>query len=122
MARILLVDDQRDVAETVAAMLRAGGHVVVMGTPGIGIWVELEDVAIEAVVTDLNLPVANGRDIALWLRRHRPEVPVVGMSGRPDLLAEMARQGVFTVTMPKPFRRSQLLDGVNRALRRRAIG
>ena len=82
--RILVVDDDRDTAMTLAAILRDEGHQVQMVLRG--------DEALEvcrlfrpdAVIADLNLPGESGYAIARELReRHRELAPLlIAMSGK----------------------------------------
>ena len=51
---------------------------------------------VQLVVTDLNMPEVDGIAVARHARAHHPDVPILFISGRPDLL--VAGQP------PQPFR------------------
>jgi CheY-like chemotaxis protein len=112
MARILLVDDEPEVQETLGRMLEGGGHEVMLPTLE-QLEAALAAGAYDLVVTDLQMPGMDGRAVAGWLRAHRPEVPVmcvtgVSLDGRLD--PSMAR---FDVVLGKPLRAKVLLQAVD---------
>ena len=111
--RILVVDDDRDTAMTLAAILRDEGHQVQTVLRG--------DEALEvcrlfrpdAVITDINLPGESGYAIARELReRHRELAPLlVAMSGKWTKAADrMVGQAVgFDHYLLKPCDMKELL-------------
>ena len=56
--------------------------------------------------------------VALWVQRRRPHVPVIAVSGVVDIFREHERNAIFTALMPKPVRRAELLQQVERVLAR----
>jgi two-component system, chemotaxis family, chemotaxis protein CheY len=111
MARILLVDDEPEVQETLGRMLEAGGHEVELPTLD-QLQRALADGAYDLVVTDLQMPDMDGRAVASWVRAHRPGIPVmcvtgVALDGRFD--PSMAS---FDVVLGKPLRGKVLLQAV----------
>lgn len=62
------------------------------------------------LLTDIHLPGRHdGLAVARHFRRHHPAVPVVYMSGRPDVLESIADKGPQDRLLTKPFRPSQLV-------------
>lgn len=65
---ILVVDDDRDLADTFAEVLAADGHVVAVARDGASATALLRERPVDAVLLDLNLPDIRGYDLALALR------------------------------------------------------
>jgi DNA-binding response OmpR family regulator len=112
MARILLVDDEPDVQETLGRMLEAGGHAVDL-PPLDRVESSLARGAYDLVVTDLMMPGMDGRAVATWLRAHRPGTPVmcvtgVALDGHYD-----PSMGSFDMVLGKPLRAKVLLQAVD---------
>lgn len=66
------------------------------------------------VVTDVTMPGADGVDVALRARSRHPDVPVLFVSARPDLLS-LPRTLPYS-HLTKPFRTSDLLAKVRALL------
>jgi PAS domain S-box-containing protein len=79
--RILLVEDHVDTARTMAKVLAVDGHAVkVARTMADGLDL-LAGHAFDVVITDLGLPDGSGRDLIRHLKKNRPGLPVVALSG-----------------------------------------
>jgi CheY-like chemotaxis protein len=66
--RVLVVDDNADAAESIAAYLRLEGHVVKTATDGADALASIEVFAPQVVVLDIGLPGLSGYDVARQLR------------------------------------------------------
>jgi DNA-binding response OmpR family regulator len=122
MANLLLVDDDRDIADTLAEFLRDEGHLVrIADNGGEGLRV-LEDGYPDLVLLDVEMPVLDGPCMAhqMFLRDlGRERVPILFLSGVADLPRVAARVGT-PYYLPKPFSLDRLLHMLARALRERA--
>lgn len=109
MARILVVDDEVLVQMALAELLEDAGHSVLVGRADERLRDDLEAGAYDVVLTDLNMPVMNGWDVATWVKQNRPQVPVIAISGRwtGDLDEAWARP--FTAVLSKPVEEPKLL-------------
>ena len=118
-ARLLVVDDEPDIAELVRSMLEDAGYEVASADSGL-VALELLDTArFDAVVSDLRMPDMDGA--ALWraLRERHPALArrLVFVTG--DTLSPGARQFLDDTGcghLDKPFTRDDLLAQVRRAL------
>ena len=84
MARVLVIDDDRLMALTVFGALEDAGHTPVLArNDGTGriVFADLEHHEYDVVLTDLNMPVVSGWEVADWVGRHRPGIPVIAYSG-----------------------------------------
>ncbi len=74
--RVLVVEDDADVASTFAFLLRRAGHVVALARDGLAAVSEAPSFAPDVVLLDLRLPGLNGHAVAERLREmtweHRP--------------------------------------------------
>jgi chemosensory pili system protein ChpA (sensor histidine kinase/response regulator) len=93
--RFLLVDDSISVRKFVGQLLERSGYEVVTASNGVEALQQLENTAIHAVITDLEMPNGNGYELIENLRR-RPstrDLPIVILTTRSgDKHQELARR------------------------------
>jgi signal transduction histidine kinase len=109
---ILLVDDEPLVRVATAEMLREAGHAVVEATGGSDALSKLATLDLDIVVTDYKMPLMDGAELAGRIRSARPDLPVLivtGYTGSVQLAPNLPR-------LDKPFRRSDLLTAIGRAI------
>jgi DNA-binding response OmpR family regulator len=114
--KLLLVEDDRAIAESLVSGLQADGHAVAHVTTGSE---ALAATGYELVLLDLGLPDIDGRDICRQLRQRGP-VPIIMLTARGDefdrvLGLELGADDYVT----KPFSRRELSARI-RAVGRRA--
>ena len=103
--RILLVDDDELILETVPPMLHYLGHQVETASSGQEALRRLEaGLEAELVILDLNMPGLSGLETLARLRILRPELPVLVASGQQDA-AVLAHARAFPLVeiLGKPF-------------------
>jgi CheY-like chemotaxis protein len=69
-SRILLVDDNEDACDSMAALLRMGGHEVQTAYDGVAGVLEAERYKPDVVLLDLGMPNLNGYDACRHIRAH----------------------------------------------------
>ena len=81
--RVLVVDDDPLVLETIADMLRELGYRVRSETSGAAAQAAFEEdpQALDLVITDMTMPGIAGGALAAWLKDRRPDLPVIACSG-----------------------------------------
>jgi DNA-binding NtrC family response regulator len=84
MARVLVIDDDKLMALTVFGALQDAGHTPILARSDRIVFTDLERHSYDVVLTDLNMPAVSGWDVADWIGRHRPDIPVVAYSGALD--------------------------------------
>jgi CheY-like chemotaxis protein len=86
MLRVLIVDDCRDGADTLGALLRLWGHDVQVAYDGPAALRLAEDFRPEALLLDIGLPGMDGCSLARQLRDQPPfrEALVIAISGYTD--------------------------------------
>ena len=110
-ARILVVEDEPDVRLVVSEMLDQIGYAVTAVDNGTRAMEEVEaDSDIVLLLTDVVLPGGmSGQDVAAAMQESQPGLPVIYMSGYPDVEATRGRTFKPTdVLLPKPFTYTEL--------------
>ncbi|HTU02717.1 MAG TPA: GAF domain-containing protein, partial [Candidatus Sulfotelmatobacter sp.] len=113
--RVLLIDDDPMVRETIAGLLRAGGHIVTEAGGGAEGLRTLADGIPDIVITDLGMPELTGWDVARKIKAAHPKLPIILLTGwgeqaRDDSSAD-ARAQVDRI-LGKPVRLDDLLRAV----------
>jgi CheY-like chemotaxis protein len=109
--RILVVDDNRDTADTEALLLRAHGHQVEVAHDGPTALELAHQFRPHVFLLDLGLPGLNGYEVAVRLRKEGfANEPLIAISGygQPDD-RERCRQAGFDHHLVKPVENSALL-------------
>jgi len=126
MGRVLIVEDEEHVRKTVSLVLKQGGYEVLEATDGEQAIAAVQDhpneVPVHAIICDLGLPKVNGNDVIAFIRAKLPSVPVIVMTGHPDVqgAAFLFKQGVVDYLI-KPAQAQTLLDAVRRAIGEQAL-
>jgi CheY-like chemotaxis protein len=116
-ATILLVDDDPDVRNVLADVLRSAGHTVVEASGGSLALAALEAARPDLLLVDFAMPDMNGAELAREVRERRPRLPIVFASGFADTEAIERAMGPGATVLRKPFRAEQLFAAIGAALR-----
>lgn len=110
--RVLVVDDEEGIANSVAAIL-AQHHCEVRTAYDAKRAIRLaEEFRPEALVSDVSLPGMGGIDLAVFVRQKLPACKVLLISGLVESFGELERamrQGYVFNVLPKPLMPNQLL-------------
>ncbi|MDB6093205.1 MAG: hypothetical protein JWM32_767 [Verrucomicrobia bacterium] len=116
---ILLVDDEANVRNLAATTLTMHGYRVITALDGVEAVVLFtkHSTEIRAVISDLNMPNLDGPALALVLRRLRPDVKILAMTGQGSSGSSNAPGlAAFTASIQKPFTVDALLTTLRRVL------
>ena len=117
-ARIVVVEDDRSVAELVTLYLRNAGYLVEHAPTGARARVLFSEVRPALVVLDLGLPDADGFELLRELRA-RGDTPVVALTARAeDAQRVSGLDAGMDDYMTKPFNPKELVSRVRAILRR----
>ena len=96
---ILIVDDEPEVAEVLAKSLDRQGHRITTVNSGEDALRRLEDTPIDAMFLDVSMPGMNGLEVLAEVRRRRPTLAVVVITGHAttDEVEEVRRLGAVDV-------------------------
>jgi two-component system response regulator HydG len=115
--RVLVVDDQSDMAETLAEGLLDRDYDAVACASSTDATRRLETEPFDALVTDLRMPQVDGMGLLAVSRRAAPERPVIVMTayGAIETAVDAIRAGAFHY-LTKPFAIDELAVFLGRAL------
>ena len=124
MIRILIIDDERDVRDSVAKILTRAGFEVRIADGGAAGLESYRTEGADIVITDIIMPEPHGIDVIAALRKEGGSVRIIAISGGGNFgpsgyqpgaittdayLAAASKAGADAV-LTKPFERSELLD------------
>jgi two-component system, cell cycle sensor histidine kinase and response regulator CckA len=111
---VLLVEDEDLVRAGIRRLLEREGYNVVEAQNGAQALQLLDTTAdqVALVLTDLRMPVMDGRQLAAALARLRPSLPIVFMSGFTAQLMDLRLVSPHLAFLAKPFRDTDLLATV----------
>jgi DNA-binding NtrC family response regulator len=116
---VLIVDDEEAILRTIENVLRHAGYLALTSSrasEAVHLYERNHD-RIRAVITDIMMPFADGRQLITMLCEHDPELPIIAMSG---LATEEFQRETMTrgarFFLSKPFNAEQLLTVLGAAL------
>jgi two-component system cell cycle sensor histidine kinase/response regulator CckA len=118
---ILVVEDEDVLRAAIRRLLQEQGYTVLEAPNGSAALHLLEEGPggrIDLVLTDLRMPVMDGRQLASALARRRPSLPIVFMSGFTAQLMDLRLVSPNLAFLAKPFRNHDLIAAVRGQLAR----
>jgi PAS domain S-box-containing protein len=120
--RILVVDDERPVRETLAEMLVAVHHKVELAGSGQEAVQKMREGGFDFVFTDLAMPEMDGWETARIIRKDWPAVRIVLVTGYgPTTTPPAGEEGLVDAIIGKPFDFAQVGSTINALTRARAL-
>lgn len=116
--RILLVDDEKDIADAEEATLRSLDYQVTAtrdSAEALRVFSETPDL-FDLVVTDQNMPHLTGLDLAKRVLSIRPDVPVILCTGYSDIIPLHKAQAGIRGYITKPVTKRELAAAIRRVL------
>jgi CheY-like chemotaxis protein len=113
--KVLLVDDEKSIRESLSKVLRTEGYEVVPAEDGQEAIQKLVHEPIDILVLDIGLPVKDGWATLRWLAQVNPQFPVILITGRWKQ-AELAEAAGVDVLMEKPLNVPLLLQHIRELL------
>lgn len=126
--RVLVVDDAAVIRKWLRLILTKAGYDVVDaedGEKGVAAIQNSDENAllVDVIICDLYMPEMNGMEAIAYFRSQFPSVPVIVLTGTPDLLNARKlnmEQGVMDYLV-KPVQPEQLLAAVHKAAFQKAV-
>jgi DNA-binding response OmpR family regulator len=118
--RILLVDDNTQIRASLSKLLVCAGYDVSDASNGRDALRKLASEPVDLVVTDLVMPEMEGIETIFSIRRQKPKLPIIAMSGggvgdAKTYLAVALKAGVGRA-FAKPFENSEFLSAIKELL------
>ena len=121
-ARLLIIDDDVGMRETIGDVLQAKGYSIDRATRGADGLARLQRAACDAAIVDIKLPDISGVDLLQSLRTACPDLEVIFITGYASLpTALQAINGDAFAYLIKPFEMDHLLATLNKALDRQRL-
>jgi two-component system response regulator AtoC len=120
--RILIVDDDEALRESLELMLSAEGYEVVSAPDGEAALQRLEASSFDLVLCDLRMPGIDGMELLPQIARSAPGLTIIMMSayGTGDLAIEAMRRGAYDY-LAKPFQPAEVLLAIRKARERERL-
>ncbi|MEW5898933.1 MAG: response regulator [Bacillota bacterium] len=117
MARVLVIDDEEGMCWALEKALEEEGHQVFTATCGLAGLAVFKAQEIDLVLCDIKMPDISGLEVLEQIRKKKPNVPVVIMTGYSTLSValEAIKKGAVSY-LTKPFHISQLKELVQKTI------
>lgn len=113
--KILLVDDEGLVRETLAEMLRTKGCDVMMASNATEALLKFQKFQFDVIFTDLNMPGTSGIELARKLKKINPTIPIFIITGW-NYLEKNEINGAVDGIIGKPFNVDRIMNEIRQAL------
>src|SRR5512146_345333 len=122
IAKILVVDDQRNMRATTALVLRDAGYTVAEAESGAAAIQRLAGESYDVVLTDLRMGDVDGMEVLRAALEIAPATQVIVMTayGTIESAVEAIRRGAYDY-IAKPFKESELLLRVGKAVEKHCL-
>jgi two-component system response regulator HydG len=117
--RVLVIDDEKNLAQAIAESLERRGHVCTVATSGRAGIAELEQGSFDVVLTDLKMADLHGLDVVERCRQLHPDTDVFVISGVGDIktAVEAMKRGALHY-LQKPIDNAELRAVVDKSAER----
>ena len=113
---VAVVDDDDRTLESLADLLEAAGYDVRLYTSAKAVWTRGGLCDIDCLISDIGMPDMDGFELRRLALSERPELPVILITGRPELRAQHSSNIERDRYFEKPFDGRQLLAAIRAAL------
>lgn len=122
MNRILVIDDEQGIRAFLKVILEKEGYDVTLAECAEDVIQQENSDEVNVVISDINLPKANGIELLHHFQDHHPLVPFIVMTGDPTVMntVQALRQGAFDYLV-KPIDKNLLFNCVTKAIEMRAL-
>jgi two-component system, chemotaxis family, chemotaxis protein CheY len=121
MPKILIIDDNEDLRETLVVLLEDQGYSVVSASDGDSGVQAFDQARPDLVLTDVIMPNSDGVEAIRRIRGIEPSARIIAMSGGSmsgnDYQLRMAKQAGAMEVLAKPFEVDDLVAIVERCLK-----
>lgn len=122
MAKILIVDDEKDLRQALIDFLDSEGIAAIEARSGAGAVKILKTEHLDAILLDLKMPVMDGMEALGEIKKINPHVPVIMLTAYGDIptAVEAIKCGAYDFTV-KPPDFNQLIVTIKRAIERNKL-
>ena len=123
MAKILVVDDEKEITEVVDMYLEDSGHSVTCVTCALEALAWTQKNEVNLLITDILMPNMNGLELITEIIKEHPEIKILAISGGGEsggIVKEMCLSTASDLgankTLTKPFTKEELVYNIDRLL------
>ena len=126
LGRILVVDDEPEVRKSVRLVLTKAGYDVREAEDGdqaiILIRSNDNPFKVSLIICDIHMPKVNGMEAIAFFRQEFPSVPVIVLTGKPELAgaSQLYKQGIVDY-LEKPVSPEKLIQAVHKSVKDNAF-
>ena len=117
MRKILIIDDEPYILLMLKKMLEKAGYEVDLASNGQQGMQIFEKDKVDLVITDIIMPDKEGLEIILEMKKQRPDLKIIAISGggriSPESYLECAAHFGASKVFQKPFKQKELVSAVN---------
>ena len=113
---VAVVDDDHRTLESLGDLLEAAGYDVRLYPSAIMAWNHGRWSDVDCLISDVGMPAMDGFELRRLALSERPELPVILMTGRPEVRAQYSSIIERGPCFEKPFDGQQLLATIRTAL------
>jgi len=119
LKKILIIDDELQLVESLAVRLKASGYAVQTAPDGVSGINKFKEESPDLVILDIMMPGLSGLDVLKELKQISLNTPVIMLTayGTSESAIEALRLGAYD-HLSKPFNTQTLLEMVKKALTR----
>lgn len=112
---VLLIDDDSEVRSIFSRYITKAGFFVIEASNATAAMNTARSMQLNLIVADIMLPDINGIELATYLKKNMPEVPVIAVSALnlSNQKKALLNAGVKSI-MEKPVDRDQFIDTIRR--------
>jgi YesN/AraC family two-component response regulator len=117
MGKVLIIDDEPYILLMLKKMLEKAGYEVDLASNGKEGMELFEQHSADLVITDIIMPDKEGLEIILEMKKQRPDLKIIAISGggriSPESYLECAAHFGAARVFQKPFKQKELVSAVN---------
>ena len=117
MSKILIIDDEPYILLMLKKMLEKAGYEVDLASNGKEGLDLFEQHSADLVITDIIMPDKEGLEIILEMKKKRPDLKIIAISGggriSPESYLECAAHFGASRVFQKPFKQKEIVSAVN---------
>jgi DNA-binding response OmpR family regulator len=115
--KILIAEDEKEIAGGIKSLLSKNGHEVVLAQDGIQAFEYLNTNTVDLIITDIIMPEMDGVELILKIRKKHPKIRIIAISGGGRISADEHLESAFLLgaekVLKKPFGLHELLNAID---------
>jgi len=122
VAKILVVDDEPEMLETLSDVLEDEGYKVLTVNNGVRAIAKVKEEKPEVVLLDIKMSDMDGMEVLHWIKKINKDIPIIMITGygSMDSVIQAMKLGAYDY-LPKPFDLEKMKVLVKRALEARIL-